>query len=209
MYLTFFTKPEGNTYSSCGSFAVGYITNIADASTFTAIETYNYDDADFAAYAEKSIDLSTVPANARIAFNHMANATYYYWFVDDVTLAVPPTCLKPTGVTVSDITTTSATIAWTDNNETAPQSWVIDLNGTEYDAATNPFTIETLTAATAYTVKVKAICTDDDESDWSAEAHFNTECGTIVVTEENPYNEGFEGADFGCWSTQVLSGSYD
>ena len=146
-----------------------------------------------------------------IVFAGTSNCGYgdAYTYLDDVRVGKTPTCLRPTDVEVNNITTTSATIAWTDNNTTAPQSWVIELNGTEYDADTNPFTIETLTASTSYTVKVKAICTDDDESDWSDEVTFSTACGTIVVTEENPYNEGFEGADFGCWSTQVLSGTSD
>ena len=203
MYLSLFTKPESNSYTSCGTFVVGYITDIADASTFQAIETYAYNDEDFTGnvYAEKTIDLSNVPANARIAFNHIAGSSYYYWFVDDVNISLPPTCLKPTDITISDITTTSATIAWTDNNETAPQSWVIEVNGNEVAASTNPFTLNDLTAATIYTVKVKAICTDDDESDWSTETAFATECDVIVVTSENPFHEGFEDEGL-CWSLE-------
>ena len=129
---------------------------------------------------EETILLPGASATYQISFfGHCVDALSIY--LDDVNITNAPSCFAPTDVTISDITTTSATIAWTDNNTTAPQSWVIDLNGTEYDAATNPFTIETLTASTAYTVKVKAICTDDDESDWSAEAHFNTECGRTSV----------------------------
>lgn len=179
MTLTFYTKPESNN-SSCGTFAVGYITDISDATTFTAIETYNYND--FSVYTQKEIELSNVPANARLAFNHMANATYYYWFVDDINIGVTPTCLRPSDVTISDITTTSATIAWTDNNTTAPQGWTIELNGTtEVAAATNPYTLEDLTVATIYTVRVKANCTDEDMSDWSNEVTFATECDAVAA----------------------------
>jgi hypothetical protein len=205
--LSFYTKPESNTYASCGSFAVGYITDIADATTFTAIETYNYNDADFSAYAEKVIDLSTVPANARLAFNHIASSTLWYWFVDDINVDVPPTCLKPTDVDLDTATTTTATISWTDNNTEAPQGWTIEVNGTEVAASTNPFTLENLTPGTVYTVKVRANCTDDDMSAWSAEFLFATECeDVIVVTEANPYHEGFE--NYGvCWSVEQVAGS--
>lgn len=207
LYLTFYTKPEGNGYASCGSFAVGYVTG--DASSFQALETYNYNDTYFDGdvYAVMSIDVSSVPANARLAFNHMSGASYYYWFVDDVNVAAAPTCLRPIDVVVSDITTTSATIAWTDNNETAPQSWTIDLNGEETEVTTNPYTFDNLTAATAYIVKVKANCTDDDESAWSSEVAFATDCEVIVVTAANPYQEGFENEGV-CWTIEQVMGEY-
>ena len=187
----------GNTFVEKGSYTASSSSySYTNPGTFTEIEPIS-----LAEYAGQSII---------VQFNANANYGSGAIFIDDISIATPPTCLKPTDVTISDITTTSATIAWTDNNETAPQSWVIDLNGTEYDATTNPFTIETLTDATSYTVKVKAICTDDDESDWSDTEVFSTECGTVVVTPENPYNEGFESADdFGCWTTEVLSGTTD
>ena len=205
LYLTFYTKPESNGYASCGSFAVGYVTG--DASSFQALETYNYNDTYFNGdvYAVMSVDVSSVPANARLAFNHMSGASYYYWFVDDVNVAAAPTCLRPTDVTVSDITTTSATIAWTDNNETAPQSWTIDLNGEETEVTTNPYTFDNLTAATIYTVKVKANCTDDDESAWSSEVAFATDCEVIVVTAANPYQDGFENEGV-CWTIEQVMG---
>ena len=208
LYLTFSTKPESNSYANCGTFAVGYVTG--DASTFQALETYNYNDTDFDGnvYAEMSVDVASVPANARLAFNHAANSTIYYWFVDDVNIAAAPTCLRPTDVTVSDITTTTATISWTDNNSTDPQGWTIEVNGTEVAADANPFTLDNLTVATAYTVKVKANCTDDDESAWSAEVTFITQCEAIVVTANNPYQEGFENGIV-CWSVEHISGDED
>ena len=208
LYLTFSTKPESNSYANCGTFAVGYVTG--DASTFQALETYNYNDTDFDGnvYAEMSVDVASVPANARLAFNHAANSTIYYWFVDDVNIAAAPTCLRPTDVTVSDITTTTATISWTDNNSTDPQGWTIEVNGTEVAADANPFTLDNLTVATAYTVKVKANCTDDDESAWSAEVTFTTQCEAIVVTANNPYQDGFENGIV-CWSVEHISGDED
>lgn len=201
LYLTFSTKPESNSYANCGTFAVGYVTG--DASTFQALETYNYNDTDFDGnvYAEMSVDVASVPANARLAFNHAANSTIYYWFVDDVNIAAAPTCLRPTDVEVNNITTTSAEISWTDNNTTDPQGWTIEVNGTEVAASTNPFTLDNLTAATIYTVKVKANCADDDESDWSDEIVFATECEVFVVTSENPFHEGFENSGI-CWSIE-------
>ena len=113
-----------------------------------------------------------------------------------------PTCVAPANVAAGSITTTTAEISWTDNNVEAPANgWTIEVNGTEVAAATNPFTLDNLTAATSYTVKVKANCADDDESAWSAEVTFSTECDAIVVTDATPYNQGFESAE-NCWTDE-------
>lgn len=118
------------------------------------------------------------------------------------------TCHTPTDVEVDDITTTSATISWTNNDETEPQNWVISLNDVDTIVTTNPFTFDNLTVATVYTVKVKAICSEDDESGWSEEVTFTTQCEAIVVTAANPYQEDFEnGAD--CWSFEAIDNGYN
>ena len=130
-----------------------------------------------------------------------------YIYLDDVRVGKTPTCLRPTDVEVNNITTTSAEISWTDNNTTDPQGWTIEVNGTEVAASTNPFTLDNLTAATIYTVKVKANCADDDESDWSDEIAFATDCETFVVTATEPYQEGFENNGI-CWSIEQVAGEY-
>jgi Fibronectin type III domain. len=208
LYLTFSTKPESNSYTNCGSFAVGYVTG--DASTFQALATYNYNDTDFDGdvYAVMSIDVSSVPANALLAFNHMSEASYYYWFVDDVNVAAAPTCLRPTDVTVSDITTTSAVLSWTANN--GETSWSLELDGVEspVNVTSNPFTLTGLYPQTSYTVRIRANCDTDNSSDWSTPVVFNTECGVFPVTDANPYRDDFEGDDnFVCWTSEPISGS--
>lgn len=118
-----------------------------------------------------------------------------------------PTCPAPTAVTVSNITTTSADIAWT--NGGGENAWTIDYNGTEIAADSNPFTLTGLTSATDYTVKVKANCDVDDESAWSGATDFRTACATVVVDDENPMVEGFEGDDLGCWTSEIIEGTYN
>ena len=129
-----------------------------------------------------------------------------YIYLDDVRVGKTPTCLRPTDVDVNNITTTSAEISWTDNNNTDPQGWTLEVNGNEVAATTNPFTLTNLTAATIYTVKVKANCTDDDESEYSAEIAFTTDCDVVVVTDENPYQEGFENNGL-CWNIEQVAGT--
>jgi len=80
--ISFFMRAEND--SRAGDFEVGYITNVNDASTFVKVgQTYHY--SDYTSYQSISdISMASAPAGARIAFRHIAGATNYWWFVDDV-----------------------------------------------------------------------------------------------------------------------------
>jgi hypothetical protein len=84
-----------------------------------------------------------------------------------------PTCLKPTGLAVSEVTATTAKLSWTENGEAT--AWQICLNDDLVhlvDADSNPFTLTGLTSETAYTAKVRAYCDSEDQSAWSDAVNF-------------------------------------
>ena len=83
--MTFYTRPESYSYSDCGTFSVGYITNLNNNSTFVPIEIYNYNDWTASAYEYKEVLFDHMPAGAHPAFLHLTNSSNYWWFVDDVT----------------------------------------------------------------------------------------------------------------------------
>ncbi|RYY88778.1 MAG: T9SS type B sorting domain-containing protein [Chitinophagaceae bacterium] len=98
---------------------------------------------------------------------------------------VPPTCLKPTNVVVSNIGLDSATVTWTENNTPAVSSWdIIVLPATApapladatgwTNVSTNPYTVTGLTSATSYKVYVRAVCSGTDSSFWSLGTQFST-----------------------------------
>ena len=197
------------SYDGYGTLTFGYITDATNAATFVEMETL----PSVTTAAEYEIVVENVPTGARMAFE-WTNTSYYDYDVcaiDNITFTDLPTCRKPTDVRVTVTSGNSAIIDWTDNNETAPQSWTISLGEIDTTVTEHPFTFDNLTGSTHYTVQVKANCTDEDMSAWSAEESFATPCeGTIVVTYANPYEEGFENyGDFGCWTTQLVSGAYD
>ena len=190
--VEFYTRPE-NTNSSCGKFAIGYMTDLDDASTFVAVETYPVSDWTSASYVKKTVDLVNVPARANIAMRQFDCTTNYYWFVDDVTVKAIPSCLAPTGL-AADATTNSAELSWTANSgETA---WTLywkkttDGNYTEVANATNPYTLNDLDPATNYQYYVVANCSADDASEASEVFSFITEC---EVFNAYPYAENFDG----------------
>ena len=94
LILTFWTRPEKYTYANCGTFSVGYMTDLDDASSFVAVDTYSYDDWTSDTYVEKAATFTNAPAGAYIAFCQNAGSSYYYWFVDDVEVALLPTFSK-------------------------------------------------------------------------------------------------------------------
>ena len=122
-------------------------------------------------------------------------------YMDNFAVKQMPSCLKPTAFECTATTATSATFSWT-NGAADQTAWQICLNGDEENlimADSNPFTVENLTAATAYTAKVRAYCGEEDQSEWSNEVNFATECETIVVTDS--WSEDFEEGDMPvCWS---------
>ena len=94
--------------------------------------------------------------------------------LDDVLIDETPTCLKPTGLHALNAQATSTTlpVAWTANSgETA---WRLQYKPaadstavwTTLDIAANPYTITGLSAFTEYEVRVAAVCTEEDFTDY-------------------------------------------
>ncbi len=191
--VEFWTRPESNTNSSCGTFSVGYMTDITDASTFVEVENYAYNDWASATYVKKTVDFINAPANANIAFRHNAGSSSWYWFVDDVTVKEIPSCVAPTALAANP-STTSAELSWTANSgETA---WTLyykkaaDANYTEVTNATNPYTLQGLQAATSYLYYVVANCAAEDASEPSEPFALTTACPEYA---EAPFTENFDG----------------
>ena len=86
--------------------------------------------------------------------------------VMDITCTPPPSCEDPTDLTVSDITTTTASVSWTANNaETAWEYQVVEsgVSPAETGLATsdNPLLLSGLVDNTAYDLYLRANCGTD------------------------------------------------
>ena len=96
--MSFWTRPESFTNSNCGTFSVGYVTDVTDANSFVALETYTY--SDFTEIENKVVSFASAPATATIALRHTPNSTAWYWFVDDIEVTVnTPECVATTWIT--------------------------------------------------------------------------------------------------------------
>jgi len=125
----------------------------------------------------------------------------------------PPTCVMPTDLTVSGITTNSAILGWT----SSASEWNIEVGlpgftpgNSEYvvsiyGSVANPTPATGLTHSTQYQFYVQSVC-GSETSSWAGPVSFSTLCGTITSF---PYTESFDGTTFAptCWTNQKTAGT--
>lgn len=203
--VDFSYRTEGtNAYSPYVT--LGVITNVNDPSTFVAINQYaKITSMTAASYV--LADFANLPTSGRIAFRVGGGSNNnYYASIDNITVAVNPTCDAPTNLQVSNITTTGATLNW--EGVTGVTEYIVKVNGEEVTPrpATNSCTLTGLTPATGYAISLQAVCPQGDETS-PVTTSFATPCNPILVDASNSFAEDFDG-DLTCWST-VPNGSYN
>ena len=123
-------------------------------------------------------------------------------FLDDVIIEDAPACPNPSALLVSNVTTTTADISWTEGfmeNEwevvVQPINSGVPTSG-QTVSATNYNAIN-LTADTYYECYVKAVCNATDQSEWIGPITFKTLCNEFA----SPFFESFDSGSptEGCW----------
>ena len=118
--------------------------------------------------------------------------------VSNVYVRKTPTCTKPVMGAI-DASYTTVSINWDNTNA---EAWNLQYKTGSADWTTisaiteKPYTLEGLTQGTTYKVRVQGAC-DDEDSDWSEEAQFTTNCETIAAI---PFDETFDAALSNCWN---------
>ncbi|RYZ55024.1 MAG: hypothetical protein EOP49_03825, partial [Sphingobacteriales bacterium] len=137
---------------------------------------------------------------------------------------IPPTCVKPTNVTVVSTTLNSVTVSWTENNTPPTGSWdVIVLPASApaptasstgwVNVSTMPYTYTGLASTTQYKVYVRSVCSSTDSSFWSVGAAFNTQVCTPANTCEYTFNmvdsfgDGWNGNTMSVLQNGILMGT--
>ena len=183
--------------SGKGTLVLGYLTDIADAESFDTI----YACASSSSWTdEKAIVLSEVPAGARLAFQYNGNAAYYYdAAVDNILIEEIPACAVPTGLAASEVTAATATLSWTSEAANFKVQYTTDKEnwGEEHVVTATTLVLENLTEQTTYYAHVKAVCSEESESEYCAEISFTTPC----AAKSMPYAESFEDGVPACWET--------
>ena len=188
-----------------GQLSVGYITNPADASTFTVVASL----AKVNTYTLAKVPMIDAPENAYIAIRYAGGTSTGYAFVDDLEISEVSSCLEPSGAAGTVLSHNSASISWRENG--SADKWKIRYssdNGISWsediEPTTKSFELTGLEGNTEYIVQVKSICSEEESSDWSvSSAPFKTPCTPVDASD---YSETFESATVGsgklpdCWS---------
>jgi gliding motility-associated-like protein len=120
-------------------------------------------------------------------------------WVANVICSPGPNCLKPTLLTSTNITATSASLGWAESNSAVTQWEIIYLpfgqpvplpTATGVLVTSNPVVISGLLPGTRYTFYVRAICPTSGTSSWSNGASFTTliindSCSGAIFTPVN------------------------
>lgn len=182
--VTFFYKNEG-TVATNGTLSIGTMTDPTDASTF--VELRSFEKINTMTEANVSIyDLN----GARIAFRCAGGTGNNFVIgIDDINIVPAPSCATPIDVAISNITGNSADVAWTPvHNETEfaveykkveAANWTtVMVSGTSTTLSLNP--------TTDYMVRIKAVCSAEDASEYSEVLTLSTPClggGDVTIGE--------------------------
>jgi hypothetical protein len=138
------------------------------------------------------------------------NDTPWYISIDDISVFETPSCLPPSSLVSSNITTNTADLGWTENGTAT--TWNIKYGAPGFDVETegtsvagvtdNPYTLGGLTANTTYDWYVQADCGGGDLSPWAGPSTFTTACEAVA-----DFSEDFDGVTApaipNCWQTIV------
>lgn len=194
--LTFSTKPEG-TYSSCGSFQVGYVTSLTGFTTFTPVATYNV--SQFSGCQQFTVSFTGAPAGSYIAFRHQPLVTNYYWFLDDINVSAASSCTVAGEIMADNITYSSADLSWTGCDIATGYQVAYstgstrDENAVVVNATSSTLALTNLNSDTRYYVWVRSIC-GTDSARWSTSINFTTPVSCYPVVNAAASEIGFDQA---------------
>ena len=179
LQLNFWVKTyENNPHS----FQIGVMTDPDDSTTFVGVDTMVISNAQWSLL---EVPLSSYTGHGRyiaIKVDSINSSSYWYAYLDDITLDYIPSCIAPHNVFATNTSPTSITIDWVDS--TAAPEWQIEYGPRGYrqgsyqrkllTVTTHPVTITGLDTAKGYDFYVRPICTAGDTAWWVAPTTFYT-----------------------------------
>ena len=191
-----------------GNLIVGTMSNPFNAATFNAIDTIQLNGT---AYTQHIVNLTTANGyngtDSHFAFVHDQIATFRTYFIDDVSYEVIPTCPEVSNLSVLNVDTMNAEIAFqpfsgsTGNFEVEYGENPLGSLGNSTVTVTNDtITLTSLTPGTNYCYWVREICTPGDTSNWTGPECFKTNCVSITAPYIEDWDARTPNFDLGCFS---------
>ena len=203
---------KAESITSSGTIHVGVMSDPLDTSTFELVQVITPSSTSYTNY-EVWFDNTTLTGTGNhIAFKHVTNASNYYYWLDDFVVDLIPACARPTQLTATNMTTTSAVINFVPGHTTDASWWIYwkQVSATTFDSlliSSNPYTLTNLLTNTYYQVYLKTDC-GTELSQSSNILTFKTPCDAIATV---PYTENFDsygitaGTFPSCWFRPVLN----
>jgi hypothetical protein len=166
------------------------------------------------AWQEYEINLNQYTGNRYIAFVRQNTPSGEALRLDDILVETIPNCLRPTSLTVSNISQTSATLSWI--NAAGNNSWYLyykESSATNYDSiliSTNPYQLQNLVQNTTYNIFLRTNCVTE-LSEETPIITFTTPCNAITTL---PFTENFDNYGIGvgtypnCWGKLSTETTY-
>ena len=152
-------------------------------------------------WTERIIDLSAYSGmNIYIdLWQNYSGSTYYGFGLDDFTIEEIPACVAPTALTLDSLSSTTASISWTDN--AGASNWDIEYDTTGFTqgtgnsttASSSAHTISGLTANSSYDIYVRADC-GSSQSSWVGPITVYT--GYCIPSPSSVDNSGITNVSF-------------
>lgn len=133
----------------------------------------------------------------------------------DINVIAAPSCLEPSALTSTNISSATANLGWTENGTASV--WNVEIvdvtaGGTATGTATdtgvsNPFSVSGLTPNNDYEFYVQADCGGGDTSAWVGPFTFTTACEAFAI----PFTETFDSDSVSenCWTVLNENGDTD
>jgi hypothetical protein len=186
-------KFKANASATGKTLKVGYFTNPSDVTTFVEVGvTPTLNNAfDFSNALEYTIIPTGIPAGVNQLVFTMTPGSSTFIYVDDVKWELNSSCVEPTALTATALTSTTAQLGWTAGGATAwevqygPVNFQLGTGTTVSSIAANPYSLTGLSGNTTYEYYVRGVCAGPVNSAWAGPFRFKTTCDPVISFSEN------------------------
>ena len=187
---------------------VGVLEDLSDTSSFVLIQTI---EPHTAVWNSFTVAFTGYEGTGKyIAIRSQRDGATNTCYIDNLVVDYAPGCVAPMHLEAENLTTTTADLTWRSGRDES--EWIVSYGPTNYNpnvtgisqnTMANPHTISNLEPGTFYDFYVKAVCSSEDNSEWSMKGSFRTDC---LLIDSLPYAESFDTYGTGttafpnCWN---------
>jgi len=202
--LSFKLYCEYASFADQTAFTIEVSPSLGADSVWQVVQTINYPAQSYI-WEDRIIEFAEYAGQELYVSLHVVNANGAGTFVDDLELTTI-TCPVVTSLNVHSITTTTAEVSFVDvmySSDYVAELVALTQISTDsivtLTSSDTTFTLTDLQPSSTYKIRVKSICEENDESEWSDYVTFTTACTDLIT--ELPWEFDFEGLSFlTCWT---------